>query len=137
MQNQSNTQVLSSNEKGKHAELLAATAFLANGYTVMEPISPQPYDLAVKHPKSRKVSFVQVKTAYLRDTPEDIKRYGHAYLRVPGVKNKGAIYTKDEVDLFAAVWEGEVYIFPNREIQDYWVLPEKVSEKWTKLERGI
>lgn len=127
-----NTQELSSNQKGKHAELLAATALLANGYSVMEPISPQPYDLAVRRADGS-TKYVQVKTAFKRDE----KRYGGEYLVVRGAKNNGDVYTKDEVDLFVAVWDGDVYLFPNREVKEYWIRPEQIGEKWTKLERGI
>jgi len=123
---------LSSNSKGKHAELLAATALLANGFVVMEPISPQPYDLAIRRADGS-TAYVQVKTAFLRDE----KRYGGEYLVVRGSKGNGDVYSKDEVDYFVAVWDGEAYIFPNRECSEYWIRPEQLSERWTKLERGI
>lgn len=129
---QEQTSTLSSNERGKHAELLAATALLANGYEVMEPISPQPYDLTVRR-AGEPAKFVQVKTAFVRDE----ERYGGEYIVVRGGRSNGKVYKKEEVDLFAAVWDGEVYIFPNREISEYWVRPSEIATKWTKLERDI
>lgn len=102
---------------------------LANGYSVLEPIAPEPYDLAVKR-AGEPAKFVQVKTAFLRDE----ERYGGEYLVVRGVRSNGDVYTLDEVDMFAAIWDGEVYVFPNREKCEYWVKPELLSEKWTKLE---
>ena len=124
---------LSSTERGKHAELLAATALLANGYSVMEPISPQPYDLAIRHPQTGETSYVQIKTAFSRNE----ERYGGEYIVVRGAKNSGKVYMREEVDYFVAVWQGDVYLFPNREIKEYWIRPDKLSEKWTKLDCGI
>jgi len=124
---------LTSNVKGRHAELLAQTALLANGYSVLEPISPQPYDLAIRHPETGETSYVQIKTAFLRDEP----RYGGEYVVVRGAKNNGQTYTKKEVDYFAAVWDDEVYLFPNREKSEYWIRPKDLASKWTLLEREI
>ena len=118
-----------SNDKGKHAELLAQTALLANGYNVLEPISPQPYDLAARNPQTQETVYYQVKTAFLRDE----ERYGGEYLVVKGARNNGKVYEKDEVDRFIAVWNGTCYVFPNREVSEYWVRPWQVDKKWTKL----
>lgn len=124
---------LSSTEKGRHAELLAQTALLAAGYVVMEPIAPEPFDMAIRRKDTKETSYVQVKTAFLRD--ED--RYRGDYIVVRGAKNSGKVYTRDEVDYFVAVWDGEVYIFPNREVSEYWIRPEQLDEKWTKLSTEI
>src|SRR5690625_7957772 len=93
----------SSNDKDKHAELLAQTALLANGWSVLEPISPQPYDLAARCPLTGEIIYVQVKTAYLRDSERDIERYGKAYLRVPVARNMGRKDEFGEVDFFISV----------------------------------
>jgi|SRR5699024_3026624 len=124
---------LTSNAKGRHAELLAQTAFLVNGYEVSEPITPLPYDMIVRNPNTCEVTTVQVKTCFMRDE----ERYGGQYLVVKGARNNGKTYGKDEVDVFIAVWEGECYLFPNREIKEYWVRPEHIDEKWTKLSTEI
>lgn len=124
---------LSTTEKGRHAELLAQTALLAAGYVVMEPIAPEPFDMAIRRKDTKETSYVQVKTAFLRD--ED--RYRGDYIVVRGAKNSGKVYTRDEVDYFVAVWDGEVYIFPNREVSEYWIRPEQLDEKWTKLSTEI
>lgn len=120
---------LSSNIKGRHAELIAQMALLANGWSVLEPISPQPYDLAVRHPATRETFYVQVKTAYLRNE----KRYGGDYIVVRGAKNTGKAYTLREVEYFIAVWQGQAYMFPNREKSEYWIKLSDVDVKWTKL----
>jgi|SRR5690625_1940949 len=124
---------LSSNERGKHAELLAATALLANGYSVMEPISPQAWDLAIRHPITGETSYVQVKTAFSRNE----ERYGGEYIVVRGAKNSGRVYTREEVDYFIAVWDGKAYLFPNREKSEYWIRPKDLATKWTELEFEI
>jgi hypothetical protein len=31
----------------------------------------------------------------------------------------------------------DVYLFPNRNISEYWVTATNITEKWTKLEIGI
>lgn len=131
--NEANGTELSSNERGKHAELLAATALLANGYSVLEPISPQPYDLAARNPTTGETIFVQVKTAFTRNET----RYGGEYVVVKGARNNGSVYRLSEVDYFVAVWNGDAYLFANREISEYWVKPEHVHTKWTKLERTL
>lgn len=123
---------LSSNSKGKHAELLAQTALLANGFVVMEPISPQPYDLAIRRADGT-TAYVQVKSAFMRDE----ERYGGEYIVVRGAKSNGDVYTRDEVDYFVAVWDGEAYLFPNRECSEYWIKPEDLPKKWTHLKREI
>lgn len=121
--------LLSSTEKGRHAELLAQTALLAAGYVVMEPIAPEPFDMAIRRKDTKETSYVQVKTAFMRDD----KRYGGEWVIVKGAKNSGKVYAKDEVDYFVAVWQGDVYMFPNRELSEYWERPWNVDDKWTKL----
>lgn len=122
-----------SNEIGKHAELLAQTALLANGYSVLEPISPQAYDLAARNPSTQETMYVQVKTAFMRSE----ERYGGDYLVVKGARNNGKVYGLDEVDVFIAVWDGECYLFPNRECSEYWIRPWQLDDKWTKLSTSL
>jgi len=127
------TLTLTTTEKGKHAELLAQTALLANGYTVLEPIAPESFDLAVRNPTTRETLYVQVKTAYLRDSDEDIRRYGGAYLVVRGAPTSGKPYPPEDVDSFIAVWQGRVFMFPNEGLREYWVKASEVSDKWTEI----
>lgn len=116
-------------EKGRHAELIAQMALLANGWTVLEPIAPEPFDLAIKRIGDKKTYYVQVKTAFLRDEP----RYGGEYLIVRGTKNNGEKYTREEADYFVAIWQGKAYMFPNEEKSENWVRPEHIGDKWTEL----
>lgn len=120
-------------EKGRHAELIAQMALLANGWTVLEPIAPEPFDLAIKRIGDKKTYYVQVKTAFLRDE----ERYCGEWLIVRGTKNNGEKYTKEEADYFVAIWQGKAYMFPNEEKTENWVRPEHIGDKWTELNLDI
>lgn len=124
---------MTSNDKGRHAELLAQTALLANGWQVSEPIAPEAYDLSFKRPDSKQTFYGQVKTAFVRDE----ERYGGKYVIVRGHKSNGDVYTREEVDYFLTVYDGEVYMFPNREVSEYWIRPRDIARKWTLLRRAI
>lgn len=124
---------ITSNEKGRHAELIAQTALLANGWQVSEPITPVAYDLTFRKPNSKRTYYAQVKTAFERNEP----RYGGKYVIVRGHRSNGDVYTRNEVDYFIAVYNGEVYMFPNREVSEYWIRPEDISLKWTHLRRSL
>lgn len=124
---------MTSIEKGRHAELIAHTALLANGWTVLEPSAPEPFDLAIKRLGDKTTYYIQVKTAFIRNE----ERYGGEYLIVRGAKNNGDKYTKEEVDYFVAIWQGKAYMFPNREIKEYWIRPNQLAEKWTELNLDI
>ena len=124
---------LTTTEKGKHAELLAQTALLANGYTVLEPIAPESFDLAVRNPSTKETLYVQVKTAYLRGSDEDIRRYGDAYLVVRGAPASGKPYPPEDVDSFIAVWQGRVFMFPNEGLREYWVKASEAGERWEEI----
>jgi hypothetical protein len=116
--------------KGRHSELLAQTALLANGWSVAEPIAPEPYDLVARAPGSTEWQRIQIKSARVRDD-----RNGEVvcYAR----KNNGKNYDADDCDLFIAVLNSDVYMFANRGISEYWVGADNIAEKWTKLEIGI
>lgn len=128
-----NDKQLTSNEKGRHAELLAQTALLANGWSVSEPIVPESFDLSIRRPGDSTTYYVQVKTASLRNEP----KYNGQWIIAKGAKNNGERYTREEVDYFIAVWQGEVYMFPNTLQREYWVRPWDIENKWTKLETGL
>src|SRR5690625_1953364 len=112
-----------------HAELLAQTALLANGWAVSTPIGDQAYDLSFRRTDSKRTYYGQVKTSFTRNE----ERYGGKYVVVRGAKNNGDVYSKAEVDYFLAIYDGEVYLFPNAEKSEYWIRPEHINEKWTKL----
>jgi hypothetical protein len=116
--------------KGRHSELLAQTALLANGWSVAEPIAPESFDLVARAPGSADWVRIQIKTARVRDD-----RNGEivCYTR----KNNGQVYGAEDCDLFIAVLNGDVYLFENRSISEYWVTADNIAEKWTKLEIGI
>lgn len=117
--------------KGRHSELLATTALLANGWTVMESVAPEVFDLGITRPgMGREFYRVQVKTARRRDD-----RNGEVV--VYAKKNKGEIYTKAEADYIIGILDGEVFMFENREIGEYWTTEATIDAKWTRLSTGI
>jgi hypothetical protein len=117
--------------KGRHSELLAQTALLANGWTPMEPVAPEVFDIGITRPgMGREYYKVQIKSARRR---EDRNGEVVVYAR----KNNGAPYTLDEADYIIGILDGEVYMFENRELSEYWCPAHALSEKWTKLSTGI
>jgi PD-(D/E)XK endonuclease len=116
--------------KGRYAELLAQTALLANGWSVAEPIAPEPFDLVAQRPGTSEWLKIQVKTARVRDD-----RNGE--IVVCAKKSGGKVYKQNEVDAFIAVLDGNVYLFPNKGLSEYWISPTKISEKWIRLSTDI
>lgn len=119
---------LSSTTKGTHSELIAATAFLAAGWKVLEPIVPDTYDLALGQDGSNEIVKVQVKMITVR------RRDGVDYYVIKGRRNTGNPYSLDETDLFAGIIDGKVYVTENRVISEYWVRVDEADEKWLRLE---
>lgn len=120
-------QALSTASVGRHSELLAQTALLANGWVVMEPIVPEPFDIAVTKRGDNRLVKIQVKTI-LRRTKDGIE-----YFVVKGKKSNGNVYTTDDCDLFIGVHQNTVYLIDCRSISEYWVRTDEVAEKWTEL----
>lgn len=112
--------------KGTHSELLATTALLANGWDVAEPVAPRAFDLIAQPPNSDRWVQIQVKTARQRND-----RNGEVV--VYAKKNNGKPYTLAEAEYIIGIYNNEVYLFPNREIGEYWVSPELINERWTLL----
>lgn len=120
-------QALTTASIGRHSELLAQTALLANGWTVMEPIVPVAFDLAVTKRGDNRIVKIQVKTVLKRE------KDGVEYFVVKGKKNNGEVYGKDDCDVFIGVYHNIVYLLECREISEYWVRVDEVAEKWTEL----
>ena len=113
-------------QKGAHSQLICATALIANGWEVAEPLVTEAYDLVAKPPNSDEWKQIQVKTAKVRADR------GNAVV-VAGTKNNGSPYTENEVDYMAGVMEnGDVYIFECRGLKEYWATPNTIA-KWVKL----
>lgn len=112
--------------KGTHSELLATTALLANGWEVAEPVSPKVYDLVAKPPNSEKWVQIQVKTARERtDRNGEIVVYAK--------KNNGNVYTIEDAEYIIGIYNNQVYLFPNREVSEYWVSPDIIETRWEHL----
>ncbi|NRG30744.1 group I intron-associated PD-(D/E)XK endonuclease [Niallia circulans] len=116
--------------KGRHSELLAQTALLANGWAVAEPVAPEPFDLVARAPGSAEWTTIQIKSARVRDD-----RNGEIVCNAR--KNNGKPYDANDCDMFIAVLNGDVYLFDNRGISEYWVAAKDLATKWTHLKTGI
>ena len=117
--------------KGRHSELIAITALLANGYTVLEPTVAEAFDLGILRPGSRNMRKVQVKSARFR------VKEGTDWVIVTGTKNNGEKYSQEEADYFIGVYDGVAYMLPNTDQSEYWVKPAEISDKWTRLDASI
>src|SRR5690625_7879681 len=102
---------MTATEKGKYTELLAQTALLANGWTVLEPIAAEPFDLAMTKIGSRKTYYVQVKTSFRRNE----ERYNGENGVVRGTKGNGDVYAIDEGEYFVTCVDYELYMFTKYE----------------------
>lgn len=120
-------QALTTASIGRHSELLAQTALLANGWTVLESIVPEPFDLAVTKRGDNRICRIQIKTLVQRN------KAGIDYYVLKGKKNNGDVYDKDDCDVFIGVYHNVVYLVENRCIGEYWVRVDEVAEKWTEL----
>lgn len=112
---------------GRHSELIAITALLANGYTVLEPAVPEPFDLAITRKGEKVIVRAQVKTALFRE------KDGIEYYVVKGKKNSGIVYDLDDCDIFLGVIGNDVYMFDNGLLTEYWVRADAIEGKWTRL----
>ena len=120
-------QAQSSASIGRHSELIAQTALLANGYTVLEPIVPEPFDLAITRKGDERIKRVQIKTLIKRN------KSGNDWFVIRGKKNNGDVYTLDDCDYFIGVYDNRVYMTPNREISEYWRSVDDVEAKWERI----
>lgn len=125
-------ETISTANKGRHAELIAITALLANGWQVMEPTTPDVFDLGITRPSwTNDFRRVQVKTARHR-----IKD-GAEWIVVTGTRNNGQAYSTNEVDVFIGVYDGIAYMFENTGLTEYWCKPTELDERWTRLDASI
>lgn len=114
-------------DKGAHSELLAQTALIANGYTVALPVTAEASDIWATAPgDSDTLIKIQVKTARRR-----LDREGQVV--VYAKKNNGTTYSLSDCGFLIGILDNEVYMFPNREIGEYWTTEDKLAEKWTHL----
>lgn len=119
---------LSSTVKGRQAELIAMTACISLGWTVLEPISAETFDFAVTKPDTHEINRVQVKTIAKRE------RNGTEYYVIKGRRNTGNPYTFAETDFFAGVVDGKVYIVANAEQSEYWAQVTNADEQWMRID---
>ena len=113
---------------GRHSELIAICALLANGYSVWEPAVPESADLAITRFGDKTMVRIQVKTLLYREDK------GGPYYVLKAKKNNGKVYTKDDCGVFIGVVGNDAYMVENEGDQgEYWCKPEELETKWTRL----
>jgi hypothetical protein len=116
---------------GKHSELIARTALLANGFTVAKPETDESFDIVARDPVSQAWITVQCKTIRQRtDRGGDLVIYAK--------KGNGEPYALSDADYIIGVLgaEGEkprVYMFENRGLGEYWATEARASQRWVEL----
>lgn len=110
---------------GRHSELKAITALLANGWEVAEPTAPETYDLVARVPGGEWQTF-QVKTCHTR-------KDRNGAVVVYAKKSDGTPYMPSECDWLVGINGSDVYLIENRGIGEYWATPNNAAEKWTLL----
>lgn len=116
---------LSTSTIGRHSELLAMAALLADGWSVSEPTVPEAHDLLAS--KNGQQMRVQVKTIKQRE------KDGVPYYVIRGLKNSGDVYSLSDCDAFIGVVGEHVYLAENRCLSEYWAKVDEASEKWRWL----
>lgn len=120
---------LTSSSVGRHSELLAMAALIADGWCVHEATTPEAHDLLASKTVGNLTQYqrIQVKTIVTRE------RDGHKYYVIRGLKNSGVPYTVADCDAFIGVIDGRVYLTACTGLTEYWVKAEEVAEKWREL----
>lgn len=118
---------ISSTMKGRISELTVATAFMENGYVVLEPMCAETFDMLVHKIGTNDYTKVQIKTLGIRE------RNGVKYYICKGRRNTGNPYTTEETDIFAGVCGNEVYLINNSGISEYWSRVDEAAMKWKQL----
>lgn len=118
---------LTSSSVGRHSELLAMAALIADGWCVHEATTPEAHDLLASKTVGNLTQYqrIQVKTIVTRE------RDGHKYYVIRGLKNSGVPYTVADCDAFIGVIDGRVYLTACDGRTEYWSSANNV--KWREL----
>jgi hypothetical protein len=116
---------------GKHAELIARTALLANGWITGKTDTDEAFDIVARDPVSREWRTFQVKCIRQRHD-----RGGD--LVVNAKKSNGEPYTLSDADYIVGVLGAEgapprVYMFENRGLGEYWCRQTHAAQRWVEL----
>ena len=117
--------MLSTSSVGRHSELLAMAALIADGWCVHEATTPEAHDLLAM--KDGRAVRIQVKTIKLRE------KDGQNYYVIRGLKNSGVAYDTSDCDAFIGVVDGRVFMTECCGLTEYWCKTDLASEKWTEL----
>lgn len=94
--------------QGKTTELLVATAFIQRGYQVSQPlVSDSRYDFIVDI--NNKLIRLQVKSSQEKDNGAYIE-FATSSSHTNTNRTINHSYTKEEIDYFATIYNGECYV---------------------------
>lgn len=99
------------NQKGLITEMRVMLYFIEQGYNVSQPLNADSkYDCIVDI--NNKLYRIQVKTAHKSSKTKDAIEIKCFSTTTTQNHRKQSGYTKNDIEYFATVWEGEVYLIP-------------------------
>jgi hypothetical protein len=114
--------LLSAITTGRISELQAIINALKDNYHVCEPVTASSYDLLISK-DGVNWTRAQTKTLYYRHDKESYVCFAK--------KGKNQKYAIDEVDVFLAVNDEDVYVIPHNGNGEHW--SKNPETKWSKL----
>ena len=102
---------LTTKQKGNITEMECILAFMKAGYKVSIPYGEDcRYDLVIDI--ANRLYRIQCKTSHALDNPEDGFKFKTKSVVITTHGAKESRYTKQEIDYFATVYEGQCYLVP-------------------------
>ena len=102
---------LTPKQKGNITELDCLLAFVKSGYKVSIPFGEDcRYDLVVDI--NNKLYKIQCKTSRALPNPEDGFKFKTKSVVITAHGAKESTYSRDEIDYFATMYEGQCYLVP-------------------------
>lgn len=101
------------NQKGLITEMSVALYLIKMGYQVSQPLNVDcKYDLLLD--VNNKILKLQVKTSHLSNTTKNSIQFNCRSITGRKANNqlKTSLYTKDDIDYFATIWNEQLYLIP-------------------------
>lgn len=99
------------NQKGLISELEVMLTFIKLGCNVSQPLNADSrYDCIID--KNGRLYKIQIKTAHLSTRTKNSIEFKCRSITTSNNEHKETRYSNNEVDFFATVWEGQVYLVP-------------------------
>ena len=105
---------LTPKQKGNITELECLLTFVKNGYKVSIPFGEDcRYDLVVDI--NNKLYRIQCKTSHALPNPKEGFKFKTKSVIITAHGTRESTYSKDEIDFFATMYEGQCYLIPVEE----------------------